>query len=61
MTQQELSKAKNPDLRAALAALRRAAEMARITAIQTDTEIVIVKDGKPVRIPAEELRKEQLA
>ena len=61
MTQQELSKAKNPDLRAALAALRRAAQMARITAIQTDTEIVIVKDGKPVRIPAEELRKEQRA
>ena len=59
MTQQELSKAKNPDLRASLAAMRRAAEMARSTAIQTNTEIVIVKDGKPVRITAEELRKEQ--
>ena len=59
MTQQELSQAKNPDLRASLAAMRRAAEMARNTAIQTNTEIVIVKDGKPVRIPAEELRKEQ--
>jgi hypothetical protein len=61
MTQQELSKAKNPDLRASLAAMRRAAEMARSTAIQTNTEIVIVKDGKPVRITAEELRKEQQA
>jgi hypothetical protein len=61
MTQQELSKAKNPDLRASLAAMRRAAEMARSTAIQTNTEIVIVKDGKPVRITAEELRKEQRA
>ena len=59
MTQQELSQAKNPDLRASLAAMRRAAEMARNTAIQTNTEIVIVKDGKPVRITAEELRKEQ--
>jgi hypothetical protein len=59
MTQQELSKAKNPDLRASLAAMRRAAEMARTTAIQTNTEIVIVRDGKPVRITAEELRKEQ--
>ena len=59
MTQQELSQAKNPDLRASLAAMRRAAEMARNTAIQTNTEIVIVKDGKPVRIQAEELRKEQ--
>ncbi|MGE0005623.1 MAG: hypothetical protein AB7S92_08535 [Parvibaculaceae bacterium] len=61
MTQQELSKAKNPDLRASLAAMRRAAKMARSTAIQTNTEIVIVKDGKPVRITAEELRKEQRA
>jgi hypothetical protein len=61
MTQQELSKAKNPDLRASLAAIRRAAEMARRTAIQTNTEIVIVKDGKPVRVTAEELRKEQRA
>ncbi len=61
MTQQELSKAKNPDLRASLAAMRRAAEMARSTAIQTNTEIVIVKDGKPMRITAEELRKEQRA
>jgi len=61
MTQQELSKAKNPDLRASLAAIRRAADMARRTAIQTDTEIVIVKDGKAVRITAEELRKEQRA
>lgn len=59
MTQQELSKAKNPDLRASLPALRRAAQMARNAAIQTDTEIVIVRDGKPVRVSAEELRKEQ--
>ena len=59
MTQRDLSQAKNPDLRASLAAMRRAAEMARDTAIQTNTEIVIVKDGKPVRITAEELRKER--
>lgn len=61
MTQQELSKAKNPDLRASLVAMRRAAKMARSTAIQTNTEIVIVKDGKPVRVTAEELREEQRA
>lgn len=59
MTPQDLSKAKNPDLRASLAAMRRAAEMARKTAIQTGTDIVIVKDGKPVRITAEELRRGQ--
>jgi hypothetical protein len=61
MTQQDLSKAKNPDLRASLAAMRRAAEMARSTAIQTNTDIVIVKDGKPVRVTAEELRQERRA
>lgn len=57
MTQQELSKAKNPDLRTSLAAMRRAAEMARQTAIQTDTEIVILREGKPALITAAELRR----
>lgn len=57
MTQQDLSKAKDADLRASLAAMQRAAEMARKTAIQTDTEIVIVRAGKIERIPAEQLRK----
>jgi hypothetical protein len=61
MTPQDLAKAKNPDLRASLAALRRAAEMARNIAIQTDTDIVIVKDGKPVRVSAEALRRERRA
>jgi hypothetical protein len=56
MTQKDLSKAKNPDLRASLVAMRRAAEMARRVAIQTDTEIIVVRDGKPVRISAAELR-----
>ncbi|ADI13259.1 hypothetical protein [Truepera radiovictrix] len=56
MTQQELSLAKDPDLRGSLAALRRAAAMARQTAIQTDTAIVVVKDGKLLRISAAELR-----
>lgn len=58
MTQQELSKAKNPDLRASLAAMRRAAQMARQIALQTNTAIVVVKDGKLLRIPAEQLRKD---
>lgn len=57
MTQQDLSKAKNPDLRASLAAMQRAAEMARQTAIQTNTALIVVRDGKTVRIPVEELRK----
>jgi hypothetical protein len=59
MTQQELSQAKNPDLRASLAAMRRAAEMARKIAVQTNTALVVVKDGKVVRIPAEQLRAQE--
>ena len=57
MNRTDLSRAKNPDLRASLAGMRRAAALARQTAIQTDTEIVLVRDGKPVRITAAELRK----
>jgi hypothetical protein len=57
LTQQEIAKAKNPDLRASLAAMQRAAKMARQTAIQTDTGIVVVRDGKPVRISAKQLRE----
>jgi hypothetical protein len=57
MTQEDLSKARNPDLRASLAAMLRAAKMARETAIQTNTEIVLAKEGKPLRITAEELRR----
>lgn len=33
----------------------------RQTSIQTDTAIVVVKDGKLIRIPAEELRKNTTA
>ena len=48
MSQRDISQARNPDTRASLAAIRRAAAMARQTAIDTDTGIVIVRDGKPV-------------
>lgn len=54
--QRDISEAKNPDLRASLPAMRRAAASARRTAIQTGTGIVMVRDGKPVRIPAARLR-----
>ena len=50
--------AKDPDVRAALGALKRAALLARKTAIQTDTNLVIVKDGRLLRIPADELRRQ---
>ncbi|MDR0737433.1 MAG: hypothetical protein LBF51_11520 [Zoogloeaceae bacterium] len=58
MTQQDISKAKNPDLRGSLAAIQRAAEEARRIAIQTNTGIVIVQEGKLVHLSAEDLRKQ---
>jgi len=58
MTPQDLSKAKNPDIRNSLAAMRRAAEMARQIALQTNTAFVMVRDGRTVRIPAEQLREQ---
>lgn len=57
MNPPDLSKARNPDTRASLAAMKRAAAMARETAIRTDTEIIVVRDGKPVRISAKQLRE----
>lgn len=55
MNADDLTKAKDPDLRAALGALRRAALAARKTAMQTDTHLIIVKDGRLQHISAEEL------
>jgi hypothetical protein len=59
MSTRDLSTAKNPDLRASLIAMQRAAESARQTALQTNTAIIIAQDGKPVRVTAEQLRQEQ--
>jgi hypothetical protein len=56
MNTKNITEAKDPDLRASGAALLRAAELARTTAIQTGTHIVIVKDGKLTRVPAQTLR-----
>ena len=57
MNVKDISKATDPDLRTALGALQRASLMARETAMQTDTELVIVKNGQMLRITADELRK----
>ncbi len=51
----DISNAKDLDVQASLGALRRAAESASKTTIQTDTGIVIQKDGKLTRISAQEL------
>ena len=57
MTQQELSQAKDPDLRTSLQAMQRAAELARKTSMQTDTHIVIVENEQIVRLSAQQLQQ----
>lgn len=56
MKPQDLSLAKDPDLRASLPALQRAAEIAKKIAMQTSTSIVVVQDGRLVHLSADELR-----
>jgi hypothetical protein len=58
MKPKDITEAKDPDLRASGAALLRAAQLARKTAIQTGTNLVVVKDGQLTRIPAQSLRSE---
>ena len=54
--QEEFAAIRDPGLRGSMAAMQRAALAARETAIRTDTAIVVVRDGKPVRISAAQLR-----
>ena len=58
MKTNDITKAKDPALRGSLNALRRSAAAARKVAIQTDTHLVIVKDGKLLRLSAEDLRQQ---
>lgn len=58
MDPSSLDKAKNPDLRSSFVALQRAARIAREVAIQTNTGIVIMRDGKIVRVSAQELKEQ---
>ncbi len=53
----ELSKAKDPLIAASFVALKRAARIARETAIQTGTGIVVMRGSKIVHISAKELQK----
>lgn len=61
MTHADIAQAKNPDLRASMAAMRSAAQMARDVAIQTNTAIILMQDGKIVRVTAAELRRQAKA
>ena len=60
MNPKDIAQAKDPDLRTSVAAMRRAAVSARETAIRTDTNLVVVKNGQLIRIPAQTLRAENL-
>ncbi len=58
MNPPDILTAKDPDLRGSYAAMRRAAMLARKVAIQTDTGIVIVKDGQLTFVDAKTLREQ---
>lgn len=57
----DASQIKNPLLRDSIAAMHRAAEMARDIAIQTNTGIVVTRNGEIVHVSADELRAEKAA
>ena len=59
MNDKQISQAKDSDLRGAIVALKRAAQLARQTAIQFGTDLVIAEDGRLIRIPAEDLNRQQ--
>jgi len=55
----DISTAKDPDIRNSWPAIQRAAMMARKIGIDTNTGIVVVRDGKLIRMSADELRKQE--
>lgn len=57
MNTHDISTAKDPGLRASMVAMQRAAALARQTAIQTETHVVIMEDEEIVRVSADELRQ----
>ncbi|MGS0740761.1 hypothetical protein ACVBEF_02830 [Glaciimonas sp. GG7] len=59
MNQQDVSMAKDKDLAASMAAMKRAAASARQLAIEKGTAIIVVQDGKIVRLTADDLKKER--
>lgn len=56
MRTNDITQAKDPALRGSLNALRRSAAAARKVAVQTDTDLIIMKDGQLTRVPAKVLR-----
>jgi hypothetical protein len=58
MKPRDINQAKSAELRGSMAAMKRAAQRAREIAIQTNTNLVVVRNGKLVKIPPDELRRE---
>lgn len=58
MSMRPISEANSPELRGSVAAMQRVADLARVIAIQTNTCLVIVRDGQIVHVPPEVLREE---
>ena len=55
LEEMDIASAKSADLRASMAAMKRAADLARSIAIRTNTGIVIIRDNKLVTVLAQEL------
>ena len=53
----DIREARDPAMRGSLAALERAAEDARRIAIQTGTELILMRDGQICSLPPEEIAK----
>ena len=47
----------DPDLRGSYVAIQRAALQARQLAVQTGTDLIVVRDGKLVRVSPEDVRR----
>lgn len=58
MNAKDITKAKDADLRSSLTALRRASTLARRSAVETNTSIVLVRDGRLIVVEADALREE---
>jgi hypothetical protein len=53
----DIREARDPAMRGSLAALERAAEDARRIAIQTGTELIVMRNGQICSLPPEEIAK----
>ena len=50
MNSKAIEQAKDPDLRASVAAMRRAARRARELAASTHTQLILARDGRWIRV-----------